>query len=169
MELTVRSFLKAHFRSMWLADTNFPSENNFEVENFQLLTMIFSENFLSVEILLEWKWALKVENFQLQNFFQTENLCRPITINKIFVLRKIFLSGNEPLLNNSEGLYVLIIWVLGICSVDVCYCDICMTGKIKHVKVNEWKSISHTSEFHIVNSLARKIIHLNLVIYLVLQ
>ena len=44
---------------MWLADTNFPSEKNFEDENFQLLTMIFSENFLSVEIFLEWKWALK--------------------------------------------------------------------------------------------------------------
>ena len=44
---------------MSLADTNFPSEKNFEVENFQLLTMIFSENFLSVEIFLEWKWALK--------------------------------------------------------------------------------------------------------------
>ena len=42
---------------MSLADTNFPSEKNFEVENFQLLT-IFSENFLSVEIFLEWKWAL---------------------------------------------------------------------------------------------------------------
>jgi hypothetical protein len=27
-------------------------------ENFQLLTMIFLENFLSVEIFLEWKWAL---------------------------------------------------------------------------------------------------------------
>jgi hypothetical protein len=42
-----------------LADTNFPSEKNFEVENFQLLTMMFSENFLSVEIFLEWKWALR--------------------------------------------------------------------------------------------------------------
>jgi hypothetical protein len=47
------------FCKMWLADTNFPSEKNFEVENFQLLTMIFSENFLSVEIFLERKWALK--------------------------------------------------------------------------------------------------------------
>jgi hypothetical protein len=37
---------------------------------------------------------LKVENFQLQNFFQTENLCRPITFHKIFFPRKIFLSGN---------------------------------------------------------------------------
>ena len=26
---------------------------------FQLLTMIFSENFLSVEIFLEWKWAVR--------------------------------------------------------------------------------------------------------------
>ena len=61
--------LKAHFQSgkfsaerkfckMWLADTNFPVGKNFEVENFQLLTMIFSENFSSVEIFLEWKWAL---------------------------------------------------------------------------------------------------------------
>jgi hypothetical protein len=38
---------------MWLADTNFPWEKNFEVENFQLLTMIFSEHFLSVEIFLD--------------------------------------------------------------------------------------------------------------------
>ena len=45
---------------MGLADTNFPPEKNFEVENFQLLTMIFSENFLSVEIFLEWKWVLRV-------------------------------------------------------------------------------------------------------------
>ena len=34
-----------------------PKEKNFEVENFQLLTMIFSEHFLSVENFLEWKWA----------------------------------------------------------------------------------------------------------------
>jgi hypothetical protein len=45
------------FCKRWLADTNFPSEKNFEVENFQLLT-IFLENFLSVEIFLEWKWVL---------------------------------------------------------------------------------------------------------------
>ena len=32
---------------------NFPQKEN--VENFQLLTMIFSENFVSVEIFLEWK------------------------------------------------------------------------------------------------------------------
>ena len=48
---------------MWLTDTNFSlgknfEVENFEVENFQLLTMIFSENFLSVENFLEWKWAL---------------------------------------------------------------------------------------------------------------
>ena len=30
-----------------------------EVENFQLLTMIFSKNFLFVEIFLEWSWALR--------------------------------------------------------------------------------------------------------------
>jgi hypothetical protein len=39
---------------------------------------------------------LKVENFQLQHFFPTENLCRPITFYKIFFLRKIFLIGNGP-------------------------------------------------------------------------
>ena len=39
---------------------------------------------------------LKVENFQLQNFFPTENLCRPITFYKAFFLWKIFLSGNGP-------------------------------------------------------------------------
>jgi hypothetical protein len=40
---------------------------------------------------------LKVENFQLENVFPTENLCRPITFYKIFSLRKICLSGNGPL------------------------------------------------------------------------
>ena len=39
-----------------------------------------------------------VKSFQLQNFFPTENLCRPITFYKILFLRKIFLSaGNGPL------------------------------------------------------------------------
>ena len=38
--------------------------------------------------------CLKVENFQLQNFFPTENLCRPMTFHKFFFPRKIFLSGN---------------------------------------------------------------------------
>jgi hypothetical protein len=41
-----------------LADTDFPSEKNFEVENFELLTMIFAVNILSVEMFLECKWAL---------------------------------------------------------------------------------------------------------------
>ena len=36
---------------------------------------------------------LKVENFQLQNFSPTENLCRPITSYKIFFLRKIIPCG----------------------------------------------------------------------------
>jgi hypothetical protein len=40
---------------------------------------------------------LKVENFQLQNFFRRENWCRPITFYKIFFLREIFLIGNGPL------------------------------------------------------------------------
>jgi hypothetical protein len=48
-----------------------------------------TENFPKISL-------LKVENFQLQNFFPTENLCRPITFYKIFFLRKIFLSGNGP-------------------------------------------------------------------------
>jgi hypothetical protein len=38
---------------------------NFEVENFQLLTMIFSEDFLSVEIFLEWKQAFLQLNYAL--------------------------------------------------------------------------------------------------------
>jgi hypothetical protein len=33
---------------------------------------------------------LKVEIFQLQNFFPTENLCQPIKSYKIFFPRKIF-------------------------------------------------------------------------------
>jgi hypothetical protein len=46
-----------------------------------------TENFPKISL-------LKVENFQLQHFFPTENLCRPITFYKILFLRKIFLSGN---------------------------------------------------------------------------
>jgi hypothetical protein len=34
---------------------------NFEVENFQLLTMMFSENFLSAEIFPKWKLAITPE------------------------------------------------------------------------------------------------------------
>ena len=48
-----------------------------------------TENFPKISL-------LKVENFQFQNFFPTENLCRPITFYKIFFLWKIFPSGNEP-------------------------------------------------------------------------
>ena len=52
--------------SLWLGSGGFgnnPEENFQQNENFvksigkKLLTMIFSENFLSVEIFLEWKWA----------------------------------------------------------------------------------------------------------------
>jgi hypothetical protein len=42
---------------MCLADTNSPSGKKFEVENFQLLAMIVSKKFLSVEMFLEWQWA----------------------------------------------------------------------------------------------------------------
>ena len=72
--------VKAHFHS-----ENFPQKENFvkcdwptqifrwknfEVENFQLLTMIFSGNFLSVEIFLEWKWAFTSE--QMVVYFPTK-------------------------------------------------------------------------------------------------
>ena len=61
--------LKAHFHSRkkfprtekfvkcdWPTQI-FRRKKVFEVENFQLLTMIFSENFLSVENFLDWKGA----------------------------------------------------------------------------------------------------------------
>jgi hypothetical protein len=41
-----------------------------------------TENFPKISL-------LKVENFQLQNFFPTESLCRSITFYKIFFPRKI--------------------------------------------------------------------------------
>jgi hypothetical protein len=44
---TERTFCK-----MWLADTNSQLEKNLEVESFLLLTMIFLENVLSMEIFL---------------------------------------------------------------------------------------------------------------------
>ena len=49
----------------------FRRKKNFEVENFQLLTMIFSENFLSVEIFLEWKWAafIRIHAKQYHEFY----------------------------------------------------------------------------------------------------
>jgi hypothetical protein len=64
-----------------LADTNFPLEKNLEVENFQLLTMTFLENFLSVEIFLEWKWALtqqgrKKEFSSWEHNLETKISCR---------------------------------------------------------------------------------------------
>lgn len=40
--------------------------------------------------------SLLKENFQLQNIFPTENLCRPSTFQHIFFLRKSFLNGNGP-------------------------------------------------------------------------
>ena len=43
----------------------FTVEKNFEVENFQLLTMIFSGNILSMEIFLEWA-PLMPDNFTRQ-------------------------------------------------------------------------------------------------------
>jgi hypothetical protein len=58
------------------------------------LTFPRTENFPKISL-------LKVENFQLQNLFPTENLCRPITFYKIFFPRKIFLSGNGPLGNSA--------------------------------------------------------------------
>ena len=50
---------KENFVKCDTADTNFPSEQILKLKIFQLLTMIFSENFLSVEIFLEWKWAVR--------------------------------------------------------------------------------------------------------------
>jgi hypothetical protein len=49
--------LKAHYHSGNFVKCDWPTQifrgkKIFEVENFQLLTMIFSENFLSVEIFL---------------------------------------------------------------------------------------------------------------------
>jgi hypothetical protein len=51
---------KEHFVKCDWPTQIFRRKKNFEVENFQLLTMISLENFLSVEIFLEWKWALPV-------------------------------------------------------------------------------------------------------------
>jgi hypothetical protein len=67
-------------------NTATPLRPIFTQENFPR-----TENFPKISL-------LKGENFQLQNFFPTENLCRPITFYKIFFLRKIFLIGNGPLL-----------------------------------------------------------------------
>jgi hypothetical protein len=59
----------------------------------------FSENI----IVKSWK-IYKYQNFFLQNFFPTENLCRPITFYKFFFPRKIFLSGNNwPLVLTRSG------------------------------------------------------------------
>jgi hypothetical protein len=51
-----------------------------------------TENFPKISL-------LKVENFQLQNFFPTENLCRPITFYKTvtFFYGNIFCSGKIPI------------------------------------------------------------------------
>ena len=67
---------KGKSRFVGLTSGPFSLEKNFLTENFPKISL------------------LKVENFQLQIFFRTENLCRPITFYNIFILRKIFLSGN---------------------------------------------------------------------------
>ena len=46
--------------------TQLPSEKNFEVKNFQHLTMIFSENFQSLEIFLERKWAFTFKDVRCE-------------------------------------------------------------------------------------------------------
>jgi hypothetical protein len=63
-------FVKAHFNSR-----KFSTDRK------------FSENII-----------VKTENFQLQNFFTTENLCRPITFYKFFFSRKIFCTPYAPVL-----------------------------------------------------------------------
>ena len=50
---------------------------------------------------MDCRAPLKVENFH--NFFPTENLCRPITLYKLFFLRKIFQNGNGPSRENFSG------------------------------------------------------------------
>ena len=55
------------------------------------------------------------------NFFLTENLCRPMTFYKIFSLRNIFLSGNEPLVRCSKGQWLMMfLWNLLTC-IDLWY------------------------------------------------
>jgi hypothetical protein len=77
MPIPLRKFsAERKFCKMWLADTNFSSEKNVEVEKIlQLLTMTFSENFLSVEIFLEWKRALIQNDWKTANFACSAILC----------------------------------------------------------------------------------------------
>jgi hypothetical protein len=106
--------IKAHFHSgkfsaerkfckMWLADTNFPRKKILKLKVFNFLTMIFSENFLSVEIFLEWKWAFK-QDLHLHAIVSGQlEQKKP---GEIFRRRHIFsVSGNPPLLrHNSDKL-----------------------------------------------------------------
>ena len=62
---------------------NFPRKEKFVkcdwpevVENFQLLTMIFSENFLSAEIFLEWNVTGGLDKF----YTVVHEICRPTKV-----------------------------------------------------------------------------------------
>jgi hypothetical protein len=81
-----------------------------------------TENFPKISL-------LKVEIFQLQNIFPTENLCRPITFYKIFFLRKIFLRGNPKTV-------LLIYWNCKVWSLFLLH--VCMYRNI--IEFPKWKS-----------------------------
>jgi hypothetical protein len=55
---------------------------------------------LKVRIHEQYFCCENIKMFNLKNFFQTENLCRPITFYKIFFLREMFLGGNGSLVFN---------------------------------------------------------------------
>ena len=79
-------------RKEYLADTNFRWEKIFQLENFQLLTMIFSENFLSVENFLEWKWALKAES----NGIWSHSFGTPVHRFPSWAIKPIGIGGEFP-------------------------------------------------------------------------
>ena len=70
--------------------------NNIFILNTTLRPIYTQEKFPRTENVPKIR-LLKVENFQLQNFFPTEICVGQYHILQMFFLRKIFLSGNEPL------------------------------------------------------------------------
>jgi hypothetical protein len=61
--------------------TQLPSEKNFEVKNFQHLTMIFSENFQSLEIFLERKWAFTFKDVRCETRIHIKSFKRSLAKN----------------------------------------------------------------------------------------
>jgi hypothetical protein len=109
---------------------------NFEVENFQLLTMTFSENFLSVEIFPEWKCAFSVYSSEV------DRLCCLVTLTgthqyvTYFIIYRLGNGTNKKL---ATDLLVSVrrTQVNGRIAIIILGQDICCIVKQEHLEENK--------------------------------